>query len=172
MTVVAVSMQAAVDFNLLMGKCSSWCVGRQAGRLVFCFVVFSLGRTKEGERGGTLKEVGVPLTAMGREAPTLLEPAIGSGAASPAPGQSTSQPLVSFHRGNMHLTTFWLTHEDAYLVFPSTEETFVSLLPGLHLGVPIWNGTLHCIQCFQAAVTHMGSSSYSDCLAVLIHRYE
>lgn len=33
MTVDVLCMQAAFDFDLLMGKCSSWCVKRQAGRL-------------------------------------------------------------------------------------------------------------------------------------------
>ena len=39
-----------------------------------------------------MKEVGVPLTGIGREAATLLEPAIGNGAASAAASPITSQP--------------------------------------------------------------------------------
>lgn len=96
--------------------------GRQA--CLFCFVLFSLGGNslggkKTSEREGTLKEVGVPLTAMGREAATLLEPAIGSGAASPALGQ---------------------THKLTTCCLPQWKESSHHFL-----AYTVWHLTLHCI---------------------------
>lgn len=66
-------MQTALEFGSSGGQNAAHGVAiRQAGP----------GRLEKGVH--TLKEVGVPLTGMGREAATLLEPAIGNGAASPA----------------------------------------------------------------------------------------
>lgn len=47
-------------------------------------------------------------------------------------------------------------------MFPSTEETFVSLLSGLQVRMSIWNGTVHYIQCSQVAVTQMGQQMIAE----------
>lgn len=80
-------MQTALEFGSSGGQNAAHGVAiRQAGP----------GRL--GKRVHTLKEVGVPLTGMGREAATLLEPAIGNGAASPALSHTESQPHCSSHK--------------------------------------------------------------------------
>ena len=49
----------------------------------------------KGFRLDTLKEVGVPLTAMGRAAATDLEPPTGSGAVSPAATKLSFETIMS-----------------------------------------------------------------------------